>query len=71
MSGSLNSYVVTSTILSRQNLCAASSNQCHDPVSCRDNISILVLVVTMFLVLSEFLSRPRKSITTEFCRHLT
>ena len=28
-------------------------------------------VVTMFLVLSDFLSRPRKSIATDFCSHLT
>ena len=28
-------------------------------------------VVTMFLVLSDFLSTPRKSITIEFCCHLT
>ena len=41
---------------------------------CRASISVLVLVATMFLVLSEFLSRPRSdrnSNVIEFCRHLT
>ena len=38
---------------------------------CHDKISVLVLVATLFLVLSEFLSRPRKFVATEFCRHLT
>ena len=38
---------------------------------CRDNISILDLVSTLFLVLSEFLSRPKKFVATQFCRHLT
>ena len=38
---------------------------------CRDIISVLVLVATLFLVLSEFLSRPRKFVATEFCHHLT
>ena len=37
----------------------------------RVSISVLVLVATMFLVLSEFLSWPRKSVVIEFCRHLT
>ena len=37
---------------------------------CRNRIYVLVIVVIMFLVLLEFLSRPRKSIATEFCRHL-
>ena len=32
---------------------------------------MLVLVATMFLVLSTFLSRPRKSVSTESCSHLT
>ena len=32
---------------------------------------LLFLVVTMFLVLSAFLSRPRKSVVTESCLHLT
>ena len=38
---------------------------------CRDNFSVLVLVATLFLILSEFLLQPRKSVATEFCRHLT
>ena len=38
---------------------------------CRDSISVLVLVATLFLVLSEFLSRPRKFVVTKFCHHLT
>ena len=50
MCGSLNSYVATSTIFLRQSFCAASSNLCCV------SISVLVLVATMFLVLSEFLS---------------
>ena len=38
---------------------------------CRDNIFVLVLVATLFLVLSEFLSQPKKFVSTEFCCHLT
>ena len=38
---------------------------------CRNSMSVLVLVATMFLVLSEFLSRPIKFVEIEFCRHLT
>ena len=38
---------------------------------CCDSIFVLVLVATLFLVLSEFLSRPRKFVAIEFCRHLT
>ena len=38
---------------------------------CRVNISALVLVAIMFLVLSKFLSRPRKFVAIEFCCHLT
>ena len=38
---------------------------------CHNSISVLVLVATMFLILSEFLSRPRKSVEIEFFRHLT
>ena len=34
-------------------------------------VFLLVLVATMFLVLSAFLSRPGKSIATESCLHLT
>ena len=33
---------------------------------CHDSISVLVIVATLFLVLSEFMSRPRKFVTTEF-----
>ena len=65
MCGSFNSYVTTSTILLRQSFYAASSNLC------RDSISVLVLVATQFLVLLEFLSRPRKFVSIEFCLHLT
>ena len=32
---------------------------------------LMVLVATMFLVLSAFLSRQGKSVATESCRHLT
>ena len=50
---------------------------------CRDIVSVpllqiyvttafvLVLVITMFLVLSAFQSRPEKSVATESCCHLT
>ena len=38
---------------------------------CHDSISILVLVATLFLVLLEFRSLPRKFVATEFCCHLT
>ena len=38
---------------------------------CRDNIFVLVLVATLFILLSEFLSQPRKFVAIEFCRHLT
>ena len=38
---------------------------------CRDSISVLVLVATQFLLLSEFLSRARKFVATKFCHHLT
>ena len=38
---------------------------------CRTSISVLALVATLFLVLLEFLSRPKKFVATEFCRHLT
>ena len=37
----------------------------------RTSISVLALVATLFLVLLEFLSRPKKFVATEFCRHLT
>ena len=40
-------------------------------VLCHDSIYVLVLIATMFLVLSEVLSRPKKSIAIEFCLHLT
>ena len=38
---------------------------------CRDSISVLVLIATMFLALLQFMSRPGKFVTIEFCRHLT
>ena len=38
---------------------------------CCDNISILVLVATLFLVFSEFLSWPIKFVATNFYHHLT
>ena len=38
---------------------------------CCDNIYVLVLVAKLFIVLLEFLSRARKFVMTEFCRHLT
>ena len=37
--------------------------------SCHDNISFLVLVVACLVLLSSR-SRPKKSVATEFCRHL-
>ena len=38
---------------------------------CRDSISVLVLIATLFLVLSKFLSQSRKFVSIEFCCHLT
>ena len=38
---------------------------------CRKNIFVLVLVATLFLVLSDFLSQPRKFVATELCCHFT
>ena len=71
MCGYWNSYVATSTIVSRQCFYAASSNWCRDQVFMSRQHVCLVLVVTMFLVLSAFLLRLGKSVATESCRHLT
>ena len=38
---------------------------------CRDKIFVLVLVSTLFILLSEYLSQPRNFVAIEFCRHLT
>ena len=38
---------------------------------CLDSIYVFVLVATLFLVLSDFLSRPRKFVATKFRRYLT
>ena len=70
MCGDWNSYVVTSTIVSRQCFCAGSSNWCHDLVFMSRQHVCLVLVAIMFLVLSAFLLRPGKFVATESCRHL-
>ena len=71
MCGYWNSYVATSTIVSRQCFYAASSNWCRDQVLMLRQHVCLVLVATMFLVLSAFLLRPEKSVATESCRHLS
>ena len=71
MCGYWNSYVVTSTIVSRQRFCAVSSNWCRDQVFMSRQHVCLVLVATMFLVLPAFLLRLGKSVAIEFCRHLT
>ena len=56
MCGYWNSYVATSTIVSRQYFCVASLNWCHDPIFMSRQHVCLVLVATMFLVLSTFMS---------------
>ena len=56
MCGDWNSNVATLTIVSRQCFCAASSNWCHDPVFMSRQHVCLVLIATMFLLLSSFLS---------------
>ena len=66
-----NSYVATSTIMSRHCFCAASSNLCRDPVFMLQQHFCCFLLQQCFLVLLAFLSRPGKSIVTESCRHLT
>ena len=69
MCGYWNSYVATSTLVSRQCFCVASSNSCSDPVFMSRQHVCLVLVASMFLILSASLSQPRKSVATwKVCR---
>ena len=46
-------------------------NLCCDPVFNVATAFLLVLVATVFFVLSAFLSRPGKSVATKSCLHLT
>ena len=71
MCGALNSYVATSTIFVVIEFLFSFFKLVSRPVFVSRQHFCLVIVATLFLVLSEFLSRPRKSVATEFCRHLT
>ena len=56
MCGYWNNYVETSTIVLRQCFCETSSNWCRDPVFMSRQHVCLVLVATIFLILSAFLT---------------
>ena len=71
MCGYWNIYVVTLTIVLRQCFCAASSICVATQFFYVAKIFLLVLIATVFLVLSAFLSRPGKSVVIESCLHLT